>query len=1196
MDWEIMPKVKKKSDRQKQIQDKVRKREERIAQSTGQSHESIGTGMSGEADAAKSSCDRTSGLSSSGEVLGRNSPVVDSATGNVRSAQEIVDRYLESQKDLARRFNKKYSDTKEGANDSIQKAARRQYNTEWKRQARTQSEFREYEKQHSKTSKKMARKDAAFRDDERERNTKCMKVARLDAMYRDNERECDRQNKQMARKDSAYRDSQRESNRISMQVARKNPVYRDSQRESNRKSMQVARKNPAYRDSEHESNRNSMQVARKDVLYRDSEYESNRKRLQVARKDAAYRDSERESNRDSMQAARKDEAYRDSERESNRNSMQVARREAAYRDSERQSNRNSMQLARKNPAYRDSERESNRNSMQVARKEKSKQLSLDDMIKIFHQEVAKGPVHKCCVCEQLWYRHSVAILKNKNLPNCHAVDMCVSDMQRSGENTLICNTCFSHLKKKKIPPSATVNGMGFPEIPQHLRDLHQVEWRLVSPRIPFMKVFAAPRGGQKKIRGNVVNVPCDTVNTFQVLPHSGNEQQTIQVKIKRDLRYTNHVMSQNVRPYKVREAAEYLVTHGKLFKDQGISFDKTWAENGELSNSIDVNERSSMQIDTNMGEPHTVGRAIFSDIPGEPQPGCSNWIDSSKPAVREGQIEFGTMIGVVEPQPGCSDWNDSLNDAVREGQAEFGAATESATKSDDRNETEGVIEFRVISGEGGEIEIELEPQNIPDKDRQEKTGPNREEQDHVAENDDGEWSENEDDQENNSGVLDTLLTSPDFLEDEERELQYILAPGQGRTPVSVFKDKYSEELAYPNIYCGQSRLDNKLRKVPVYYSEICKSELRHQDRRVAQDPDNLFFKTKKLQMKMMLDKVQIAMRKCKCKDLSLKAGSLKDPVMINDIVFKDIGYKFLNTVRGSPPYFQAVAKDLLAMIRQLGPATFFASFSAAETRWKHLLKILGKVVDGVDYSDEDVDNLTWVEKCRLIQSDPATCARHFDRQVQLLFRFLKDGVQPLGPLVDYFYRVEFQQRGSPHIHCLLWIKDSPKLDGDMQCVVEFIDKYISCAKPTVEADEEMAELVANQMHRHSHTCRKGRKFQCRFGFPKPPMPSTVILDELPADMDVNAKLAHGKAYKIIKEELKAMGTGEAIDFGEFLARLKLTLDEYILAIRSSLKSTTIFLKRTPSEIRVNAYNPALIKAWRANMDIQFVTNVYACAM
>ena len=106
-----------------------------------------------------------------------------------------------------------------------------------------------------------------------------------------------------------------------------------------------------------------------------------------------------------------------------------------------------------------------------------------------------------------------------------------------------------------------------------------------------------------------------------------------------------------------------------------------------------------------------------------------------------------------------------------------------------------------------------------------------------------------------------MLTAPDFLEDDERNLQYTFAPGQNRTPVSIFKDKYSEELAYPNIFCGQSRPAVKDRKVPVYYSEICKSEIRSQDRRVAQDPDNLFYKTKKLQMKAMLDKVQIAMRK-----------------------------------------------------------------------------------------------------------------------------------------------------------------------------------------------------------------------------------------------------------------------------------------------------------------------------------------------
>ena len=1071
-----MPKVKKKSHTQRQRLDKVRKRDERAINEKEVSeakkcvdNASISNETDSNAHTANDSRDETSCMSNKGELSSRkcavDSPMVPS------EAQAIVDKYLRSQKDLADRAKKKntvnhsvpkaVSDIYDKTSDKY-KERRQQYNTEWKRRARSLPEFREYEHQHNRVNMRMAREKTA---------------------YRDNERECNAKSMQRARKDTAYRDSERKSNKKSMQAARKEPMYRDNERECNKKNMQMVRKKTAYRDNERDCNKKSMQEARKKQAYRDRERECNKKRMNMARIDPEYRQHEQQVDTNRKKSIR------------------------------------------------------------------NRQISLDDLIKKFHKEVEKGPVHKCCVCDQLWYRHSVFAVQSSRLPDCPALHMCVPDIKNCERKKLICSTCFSHLKKKKIPPSSTANGMGFPEIPQHLQDLHQVEWRLVSPRIPFMKVFAAPRGGQKKIRGNVVNVPCDTVNTFQVLPHSGNEHQTIQVKIKRDLRYTNHVMSQNVRPYKVHEAAEYLVTYGKLFKDQGITFDRNWAaDNDELNNDGEINGESLLLSNTNEQEPY-IDRV--NNIPDEPQPGCSHW-------------------------------NDSLNDTYKSGSINV----------------EGEMEFRVTI-RGDDIEIDLEQQNVHQThESQQKEGPisESEKQTHMAENDDEQWSENEDDPENNSGVLDTMLTSPDFLEDEERELQYILAPGQGRTPVSVFKDKYSEELAYPNIYCGQNRPDNKLRKVPVYYSEICKSELRHEDRRVAQDPDNLFFKTKKLQMKMMLDKVQIAMRKCKCKDLSLTAGSLKDPVMLNDIVFKDIGYKFLNTVRGSPPYFQAVAKDLFAMIRQLGPATFFTSFSAAETRWKHLLKILGKIVDGVDFSDENVENLTWAEKCRLIQSDPVTCARHFDRQVQLLFKFLKDDVEPLGPLVDYFYRVEFQQRGSPHIHCLLWIKDSPKIEGDAEDVIEFIDKYISCSKPKVESNEEMSALVANQIHRHSHTCRKGRKFQCRFGFPKPPMENTVILEPLPVDMDENKKTVHRKAYKVIQEELKAMGTGEEIAFREFLARLKLTCGEYILAIRSSLKSATIFLKRTPSEIRVNAYNPGLIKAWRANMDIQFVTNVFACAM
>lgn len=96
--------------------------------------------------------------------------------------------------------------------------------------------------------------------------------------------------------------------------------------------------------------------------------------------------------------------------------------------------------------------------------------------------------------------------------------------------------------------------------------------------------------------------------------------------------------------------------------------------------------------------------------------------------------------------------------------------------------------------------------------------------------------------------------------------------------------------------------------------------------------------------------------------------------------------------------------------------------------------------------------------------------------------FLKDVImspaQPIGKIKDYFYRVEFQQRGSPHVHCLFWVENAPKLNEDNEdndaLVAAFIDDYITCETPG-DDDAELYETVNSvQKHssRHSKTCRK----------------------------------------------------------------------------------------------------------------------------
>ena len=110
------------------------------------------------------------------------------------------------------------------------------------------------------------------------------------------------------------------------------------------------------------------------------------------------------------------------------------------------------------------------------------------------------------------------------------------------------------------------------------------------------------------------------------------------------------------------------------------------------------------------------------------------------------------------------------------------------------------------------------------------------------------------------------------------------------------------------------------------------------------------------------------------------------------------------------------------------------------------------------------------------------------------------------------------------------------------------------------------------------------------------MRSTQIL--YPFDDDASQTVIRNRKdlWKNIKTKLNVLKEGKDIIFDQILEELGVTEHKYIVAIRSSLSCPTIFLKRSANELRINNYNPAYFQTWRANMDIQFVLDVYACAM
>ena len=236
--------------------------------------------------------------------------------------------------------------------------------------------------------------------------------------------------------------------------------------------------------------------------------------------------------------------------------------------------------------------------------------------------------------------------------------------------------------------------------------------------------------------------------------------------------------------------------------------------------------------------------------------------------------------------------------------------------------------------------------------------------------------------------------------------------------------------------------------------------------------------------------------------------------------------------------------------------------------------------------------MNWNEKTKLVQKDPVTCSRFFDHRVQQFIKIvLKSEFHPIGKVNDYFYRVEFQQRGSPHIHILIWVEDAPKYkENPNEDIVEYIDKHVSC-----NLSDEFKDLIALQVHKHSKTCRKKGHAICQFGFPLPPMKKTVILEPLDECVE-----KHKSMYKEIQEKINSLHELDNIEdltFEEFLSDiLHMTEEDYIKCVRSSLSGAKVFLQRKPYEVCVNPYMKVVLPAWKANHDLQFVLDPYACAM
>ena len=124
-----------------------------------------------------------------------------------------------------------------------------------------------------------------------------------------------------------------------------------------------------------------------------------------------------------------------------------------------------------------------------------------------------------------------------------------------------------------------------------------------------------------------------------------------------------------------------------------------------------------------------------------------------------------------------------------------------------------------------------------------------------------------------------------------------------------------------------------------------------------------------------------------------------------------------------------------------------------------------------------------------------------------------------------------------------------------------------------------------QQHKHSSYCKRNNT--CRFKFPHPPTDKTLIAEEKCEDPQEYAQTLN-KVRKVLTE-----GDCDNTNIDDVLTKANVTRSDYVEALTVSANGFVVVLKRKPN---INNYNPHVLLAWQANLDIQYVLNAYACVM
>ena len=272
-------------------------------------------------------------------------------------------------------------------------------------------------------------------------------------------------------------------------------------------------------------------------------------------------------------------------------------------------------------------------------------------------------------------------------------------------------------------------------------------------------------------------------------------------------------------------------------------------------------------------------------------------------------------------------------------------------------------------------------------------------------------------------------------------------PPTGSTPINEFNTEGYTSCAFPTLFPTGAADFIAPRTHSVTIGNYFKHLMMYKDGRFAKHPWFRYFALNTEMRSRTLQAGRIYIRQHP-HDAQLSVDELKEMVGCEGVAFSNHVLHYATSLYGTRQYWFKQRSRLIAMVETLGLPTVFFTHCAADLQWPELARLI---------CPDDPDSSS--ARAKAVRENPAIADRFFHQRIN---KFIDAFYVCILGATDYWFRFEWQHRGSPHVHGLAWLPDAPNVEeilansGDTSTtaqdnLAQFV-KIISTTIPAVSPD------------------------------------------------------------------------------------------------------------------------------------------------